>query len=146
MDNARPCCWRLFPAILTNPRLTPDGAGRGRFMPCVALCGPPCGVLWCGNIGTLPDTKTALRARKRPLRRFCVLASPLPCWTRAQNSRLEAVERRASGWKVPGSIGARADTLEGLEGTKNRPRIDQGRKLRYSRFFRCLPDNHQGKD
>jgi hypothetical protein len=53
------------------PRLAPGGVGRGCFMPCVALRGPLYGVLWCGNIGTLPDGKDALRAFKRPLRRLC---------------------------------------------------------------------------
>ena len=73
------------------------------------------------------------------------MASPPPCWTRAQKCRLQASGGPTSGGKLLGSIGTRADTLEGLEGTKNRPRIDQGRKLRYSRFFRGLPDDEDGK-
>ena len=57
------------------------------------------------------------------------MAYPLPCRTRAQKCRLRAVEWRTSGGKLLGSIGTRADTLEGLEGTKNPPQVVQGRAL-----------------
>lgn len=98
------------------PRLAPGGVGRGCFMPCVALRGPLYGVLWCGNIGTLPDGKDALRACKCPLRRLCVFTSPMPRWTRAQKCRLRAVRRRTSGGAMAWSIG-------GHEQKKTRPWI-----------------------
>ena len=85
---------------MTIPRLSPDGVGRGCFMPCVALCGPLYGVLWHWNIETPPDIKTALRACKWPLRRFCVFTSPLPRWTRAKKCRLLTVGGHASGGKL----------------------------------------------
>lgn len=90
---------------MTIPRLASDGVGRGRFMPCVALCGPLWAVLVSGNIGTLTDIKTALRACKWPLRRFCFFASPLPRWTRAQKCRLRASGRPTSGEKLLEGIG-----------------------------------------
>lgn len=90
---------------MTIPRLASDGVGRGRFMPCVALCGPLWAVLVSGNIGTLQDGKAALRACKWPLRRFCVFASPLPRWTRAQKCRLLTVGGHASGGKLLEGIG-----------------------------------------
>ena len=90
---------------MTIPRLASDGVGRGRFMPCVALCGPLWAVLVSGNIGTLQDGKAALRACKWPLRRFCFFASPLPRWTRAQKCRLRASGRPTSGEKLLEGIG-----------------------------------------
>lgn len=89
---------------MTIPRLSPDGVGRGCFMPCVALCGPLYGVLWHWNIETPPDIKTALRACKWPLRRFCFLGRDLLCWSRAQKCRLLTVGGHASGGKLAGSI------------------------------------------
>nr|DAH66324.1 MAG TPA: hypothetical protein [Caudoviricetes sp.] len=56
---------------MIRPRLAPDGAGRGCFVLCLAFCGPIYGVLWYWDIGTLQDNKTALRACKWSLRRFC---------------------------------------------------------------------------
>lgn len=55
--------------------------------------------------------------------------------------RRTAHKRREGGGGYRDMGGA----LPASEGHKNRPRIDQGRKLRYSRFFRRLPDNHNGK-
>ena len=47
----------------------------------------------------------------------------LPRWMRAQKCRLRAVGGHTSGGKLPGSIGTGADMLEGLEGTKNPPKV-----------------------
>lgn len=106
---------------MTIPRLSPDGVGRGCFVLCLAFCGPIYGVLWYWNIGTLQDNKTALRACKWSLRRFCFLRSVPPCWTQAQKCRLETIGGHASSGKLLGSVGIWADTLEGLEGKKARP-------------------------
>lgn len=48
-----------------------------------------------------------------------VLATGVKC-------RLRAVGRRTSGGKCAGSIGTRADALEGVERAKTRPRLSQG--------------------
>lgn len=122
---------------MKTPRLAPGGVGRGCFISCRALCGALWDVLERGNIRTLTDIKTALRACKWPLRRFCFFASPLPRWTRAQKCRLRASGRPTSGEKL----------LEGIKHgqKKTRPRKAQGGRWRYSRFFRRLPDNHDRK-
>ena len=52
-----------------------------------------------------------------------------------KNSRLLAVGRRTSGGKLLGSIGTRADTLEGLEGTKKPPQESPGRALVVFKIF-----------
>lgn len=46
-----------------------------------------------------------------------------------KNSRLLAIGGHASGGKLLESIGTRADTLEGLEGTKNPPQAVPGRAM-----------------
>ena len=56
--------------------------------------------------------------------------------------RRTAHKRREDGGGYRDMGGA----LPASEGHKNRPRIDQGRKLRYSRFFRRLPYDHQQEE
>nr|DAV30818.1 MAG TPA: hypothetical protein [Caudoviricetes sp.] len=85
---------------MTIPRLASDGVGRGRFMPCVALCGPLWAVLVSGNIGTLQDGKAALRACKWPLRRFCFCLSPAPLRKNAACGPLEGLQAAVSWWRV----------------------------------------------
>lgn len=46
----------------------------------------------------------------------------------SKNSRLRAVGGHTGGGKLPGSIGTRADMLEGLEGAKNPPQESPGRE------------------
>ena len=93
------------PQKMKTPRLAPGGVGRGCFISCRALCGALWDVLERGNIRTLTDIKTALRACKWPLRRFCFFASPLPRWTRAQKCRLRASGLPTSGEKLLEGIG-----------------------------------------
>ena len=69
------------------------------------------GVLWVSvrrfrpweYIGTLSDTKTALRASKWHLRRSCLFGRAPPRWTRAQKCRLRAVGGHTSGGKPDGN-------------------------------------------
>lgn len=124
------------PQKMKTPRLAPGGVGRGCFISCRALCGALWDVLERGNIRTLTDIKTALRACKWPLRRFCFFASPLPRWTRAQKCRLRAIRGRTSGGAWAGSVGI-------WRTQKTRPMMAQGGRWWYSRFFRCLPDHHK---
>ena len=46
---------------------------------------------------------------------------PCPAGRGRKNAACKPLEGHASGGKLLGSIGTRADTLEGLEGTKNPP-------------------------
>ena len=71
---------------------------------------------------------------------------PFPCPAGNGRKMPHAGHRRAHKRREDGG-GYRdmGGALPASEGHKNRPRIDQGRKLRYSRFFRRLPDHHQGK-
>lgn len=110
---------------MTIPRLASDGVGRGRFMPCVALCGPLWAVLVSGNIGTLQDGKAALRACKWPLRRFCVFASPLPRCAKMppRGHRMPRKRREAiGGYRKHGK-------------KKTRPRKAQGGRCGTQDFF-----------
>ena len=88
---------------MTMPRLAPGGVGRGCFMPCAALCWLLYGVLERGNIGALPNAKTALRVRKWPLRRSCLFGCAPTWWTRAQKmppaGRGRSHKRREAGGK-----------------------------------------------
>lgn len=64
---------------------------------------------------------------------------PCPAGHRRKNSRLRAVEWRTSGGKLLGSIGTRADTVDGLEGTKNPPQVVTGRALVVFKIFSPSP-------
>ena len=120
-ENAPACSWWSGPGLLY-------------------IMSGACGALWDvlerGNIRTLTDIKTALRACKWPLRRFCFFASPLPRWTRAQKCRLRAIRGRTSGGAWAGSVGI-------WRTQKTRPMMAQGGRWWYSRYFRCLPDHHK---
>lgn len=56
-----------------------------------------------------------------------------------KNSRLEALGGHASGGKLAGSIGTRADPLDGLEGTKNPPQVAPGRAVVVFKIFSPSP-------
>ena len=123
------------PQQITNPRPSPDGAGRGCFMPCASLCRPLWAVLRCGNIRTLPDDKTALRARKWPLRRFCVLGHVPPCRTWAQKCRLRAVGGHTSSGKMVEGTGIWAGRCRPLKGIKTAPGLTRGGSCDIQDFF-----------
>ena len=74
-----------------------------------------------------------------------------------KNSRLEAIGGHASGEKLPGNTGIPARIMDGsrsagrlaaratLTAKEIPPQETPGRAVVVSRFFRCLPDDHQGK-
>ena len=102
------------------PRLTPDGAGRGCFMLCLAVCGPSAGRF---AVREYRDSYKGIKLRDGPVNglygSFVFWPFPLPCWTWAQKCRLRAIGRRTSG----------AELLEDIEGhgqKKTRPRLPQG--------------------
>ena len=89
-NNTPACSWWSGPGLL----YIMSGALRGAV-----------GRFRAWEYKTLTDIKTALRACKWPLRRFCFFASPLPRWTRAQKCRLRASGRPTSGEKLLEGIG-----------------------------------------
>lgn len=104
-------------------------------MPCAGLWRLPWAVLRCGNIRTLPDDKTALRARKWPLRRFCVLGHVPPCRTWAQKCRLRAVGGHTSGGKMVEGTGIWAGRCRPLKGIKTAPGLTRGGSCDIQDFF-----------
>lgn len=87
------------------PRLTPDGAGRGCFMTCWAVCGPLLAVLGHGNIGIAIRAKSGVTGLQMAFTAVLLFGHVPPCWTRAQNSRLEAIGDHTSGGKLLMDIG-----------------------------------------
>ena len=93
------------------------------------------------------DSHKCIKRREGPVNGLCggfaFWYLPCPAGHGRKNSRLWAVEWRTGGGKLPGSIGTRADALEGLEGMKKpAPDCSKGGRWWYSRFFSRLPDNH----
>ena len=88
------------------------------------------------------DSHKDIKRRDGPANGLCggFVFWPLPCPAGhgRKNSRLRAVGRRTSGGKQREDIGGHGQN-------KTRPRKAQGGRWWYSRFFRRLPDDHQGK-
>lgn len=108
-----------------------------------ALCGPLAASVGRFAAREYRDSHKGIKRRDGPLNGLngglLFLGYAPPCWTRTQNSRLEAIGGHTSGGELPGSIGTWADTLEATEGTKNPPQESPGRALLVFKIFSPSP-------
>ena len=121
---------------MTNPRLTPLRSEPGLIY---ALRGRLRVAVGRLMVREYRDTAKAVKRRVGPTNGlyggFAFWLLPCPAGHGRKNSRLRAVGRRTSGGRMAGSIGTRADTLEGLEGTKTAPGLTRGGSCDIQDFF-----------